>query len=242
MKYFIISDIHSNLEALNPVLEEIDTEKPDIKICLGDIVGYGPNPDECVELIFSNFDIILAGNHDQAVTGEYSSESFNPLARTAVLWTQAKMKDENIARLKSLELKNIKNDITCVHATPTHPEEFGYILHSIEAQKHFLTLTTSICFIGHTHIPMVYIQNKDGSVDESAKKSITLKNNKKYIINVGSVGQPRDRNPLASYGVYDSETNNFDIKRLSYDIDSVQEKMKKAGLPPYLINRLSRGV
>ncbi len=241
MKYFIVSDIHSNLEALNPVLKDMEAEKPDIKICLGDIVGYGPNPDECTELIFSNFDIILAGNHDQAVTGKYSTESFNPLARTAVLWTQAKMKDENIAKLKSLELKNIKNDITCVHATPTHPEEFGYILHSFEAQKHFLTLTTSKCFIGHTHIPVVYIQNKDGSVNESVKKSIQLKMDEKYIINVGSVGQPRDRNPLASYGIYDSEANTFNIKRVSYDIDSVQEKMKKAGLPPYLINRLSRG-
>jgi len=242
MKYFIISDIHSNLEALNPVLKDMEAEKPDIKICLGDIVGYGPDPDECTQLIFSNFDIIVAGNHDQAVTGQYSTESFNPLARTAVLWTQAKMKDENIARLKSLELKIIKNDITCVHSTPTHPEEFGYILNSYEAQKHFPDLTTSVCFIGHSHIPIVYIQHKDGAVNESAKTSIKFKKDEKYIINVGSVGQSRDRIPQASYGIYNSESNTFKIKRRSYDIDSVQEKMREAGLPPYLINRLSRGV
>ncbi len=242
MKYFIISDIHSNLEALRTVLKEIETEEPDIKVCLGDIVGYGPNPDECTELIFSTFDLILAGNHDQAVAGQYSTETFNPLARMAVEWTQTIIKYENISKLKSLKLIKILNDITFVHATPIAPEKFGYILSPREAKKNFSSLTTSKCFIGHTHIPTIYIQNKDGFVEESTKILINFKKDKKYIINVGSIGQPRDRSSLASYGIYDSKLNTFEIKRLAYDIDTVQDKMKKAGLPSYLIDRLAKGV
>ena len=117
MKYFIISDIHSNLEALTSVLEEVDKEKPDIKVCLGDIVGYGPDPDECTDLIFSTFDIIIAGNHDQAVTGEYSTQTFNPLARIAVEWSQTHMKNSNIIKLKSLEAEAVRQQLLSKYDT-----------------------------------------------------------------------------------------------------------------------------
>jgi len=241
MKYFIISDIHSNLEALTSILKQMEREKPDIKVCLGDIVGYGPNPDECTELVFSAFDIIIAGNHDQAVTGQYSTATFNPLARMAVEWSQTHMKNSNIIKLKSLEVITIKNDITFVHATPHAPERFGYILSQYEAKNNFPALSTSLCFIGHTHVPRIYMLSKNGEVEETWGKSIHLQKNNKYIFNVGSVGQPRDRSPLAGYAIYDSTPNTYEIKRLSYDIAAVQKKMKQAGLPSFLISRLARG-
>ena len=172
MKYFIVSDIHGNLEAMQSVLKEMKKEKPDVKVCLGDIVGYGPDPDECTELAFSVFDVIVAGNHDQAVTGQYSTDTFNPLARMAVEWSQTQITEKNIARLKSLNLITIKNNLTFVHATPSAPGQFEYILSTYKAKNDFPDLTTPLCFIGHTHIPIIYTQHKKGNVKQVMEKSL----------------------------------------------------------------------
>src|SRR3990172_12337150 len=155
MKYAIISDIHGNLEALESVLDDIERRKVDSILCLGDIIGYGPNPNECVELIKSKAKIILAGNHDYAPLGKIDISYFNPWARSAIEWTRGELSEESVEFLLSLPLKAEIDGFTIVHATPYHPQEWNYIITIGDAIKNFPEFKNQICFIGHSHVPMI---------------------------------------------------------------------------------------
>jgi diadenosine tetraphosphatase ApaH/serine/threonine PP2A family protein phosphatase len=241
MLYGIISDIHGNLEALGVVLYQLrNVEK---LICLGDIVGYGPNPNECVEKVRELEIPTLAGNHDRAATGDMALSWFNRNARDAVIWTQKELTKENIEYLKKLPLILDEGDFHIVHGSLRAPLE-EYITSFSEALPTFERMEKPLCFVGHSHIPLFIAMNRDGSYDGRElldKEEVRVGDYQKVIINVGGVGQPRDRDPRASFGIYNSETRIFTLRRVEYNIEKVQQKMETAGLPIPLIERLRYG-
>jgi predicted phosphodiesterase len=236
----VISDVHSNLEALNSVLENIEKECADNILFIGDIVGYGPDPNECIEIIRKKSNIVLAGNHDLASVGMHNTIFFNPLARVAIEWTCSVLSDENKDFLSNLPLTErlARDSVFLVHGSPYEPEKWHYVLNSADARKNFDYFKEIICFVGHSHIPLIMKRSFDGEVSSLKDKSI-LKEKSRYIINTGSVGQPRDGNPDSAYALL--RDNTIEIKRVSYDILLTQKKMRKAGLPSHLIDRLSVG-
>ena len=241
MKYAIISDIHGNLEALQSVLSDIERHGIETIICLGDLVGYGPNPNECVELIRDKADIVLAGNHDHAPVGKLDISYFNPWARTAIEWTREQLAASTVEFLTGLPLKKDVDGFTVVHATPFRPEEWNYIITIGDAIKNFPEFPGQICFIGHSHVPMV-ISLDDGDVCSVVRENpVNIKDGLRYIINVGSVGQPRDFNPLACFGIYDDLEKVYELCRVEYDIATTQSKIKESNLPAFLAERLEVG-
>ncbi|MCK5120004.1 MAG: metallophosphoesterase family protein [Candidatus Latescibacteria bacterium] len=240
MRYGIISDIHGNLEALHAVLDHLSRERIERYVCLGDLVGYGANPNECVALVRELTDWVIAGNHDWVAVGLADNRAFNPHAKNAALWTARCLTEEHRSYLCSLPLKRSDGDFLFVHSTPEAPERWRYILSSHEAGKHFDVLNAQICFIGHSHRPVVFALNDEEHVLVLGT-DFRIKPNWKYIVNVGSVGQPRDGDPRAAYAVFDAEETTVEIKRVSYDIEKAQQKIRGAGLPDIEAERLAYG-
>ncbi len=243
MRFAFISDIHANLEALEAVLDDIGTQNIDEVICLGDIVGYGANPNECCELISSRAPVTLLGNHDAAAVDQLSTQHFNIHAKIAIEWTSKNLKKENQAFLDALPFKATKPSMTLVHATPYEPNMWYYITSLEEAAFNCQFFDTQLCFVGHTHIPIVIVLDKDKELYVHQDSSIHLDEVEggRLLINVGSVGQPRDRNPKSCYGIFDNDTGEFIYRRVAYDIDKTQAKMKKIKMPEFLITRLQDG-
>ncbi len=240
MRWGILSDIHANFQALEAVLTALAKERIERYLCLGDIVGYGAEPGACIAEIEKLNPLTIAGNHDWASVGLFDITYFNPDARAAVLWTARYITDEDKKFLSSLDLIRQEDELTLVHGSLLHPERFEYILDISSAKQSFACLQTRNCFIGHTHVPGTFI--KDGQrCTFTVQTKLKLKAPQTYIINAGSVGQPRDGNPQAIYLVYDSETEQLEIKRVSYDIQKAQEKIVQAGLPRMLAERLALG-
>ncbi|HLF13589.1 MAG TPA: metallophosphoesterase family protein [Bacteroidota bacterium] len=232
MRIAIISDIHSNLEALNRALKEIEREKVDEIICLGDIVGYGANPNECVDIVKELSPHVLLGNHDEAAIDLSKTEFFNPFARIAAEWTGDTLTEENKDYIAGLPLILERNGIFLVHASPVHPQEWNYILTPSDAAENFPAMPSEVCFIGHSHVPEVF--------GEDLWTRNVVKG-EKFIVNVGSIGQPRDGNPKLSFGIFDTELWSYRNLRLDYDIELAAFKIKKAGLPKNLADRLFVG-
>lgn len=241
MKIAFISDVHSNLEALTSVRKSLQNVGNDKVLFLGDIVGYGANPNECIEIIKDLSDDILAGNHDWAAVGKSSAEYFNIVAKEAIEWTQDKLTEQNKAFLSSLALKGEWEELIYVHATPSHPEEWNYIFNIFDATDNFETFSQPLCFVAHSHQPVIFVQTKTGSISSERSTYMTLQKDFRYIINSGSVGQPRDGNPLSSYGIYDTEKKEYRLIRVQYDVTRAQKKILDAGLPPFLASRLGMG-
>lgn len=241
MRWGIFSDIHSNLEALEAVIKAYKSERIDIYLCLGDIVGYGANPIECIQITKDIAQIIIAGNHDWAVAGLFSLEYFNVWARQAALWTQQIIDLANRNFLASLKLIHENEDLVMVHGSLNQPEEFNYMTDFTEASQTFALMAKPICFLGHTHAVGVFIRDKEGKLDYQTDVRLKLKENHQYIVNVGSVGQPRDGINQASFCIYDTERKEVLIKRVSYDIKTAQRKILANGLPQFLAARLSTG-
>ncbi len=238
--YAVISDVHGNLESLSTTLDTIKKEKSDALLFLGDIVGYGPNPNECIDILKRETEIVLAGNHDYAVLGLTDIKYFNPYARAAVEWTQEVLSEENKAFLRRLPLtEELDDSILLVHATPREPEQWHYLLSPWDAYINFHFFTERICLIGHSHEPAIIERSPESKII-FYKDRADIKEGHRYIINVGSVGQPRDGNPDAAYALLNK--NSIEIKRVSYDIVLTQKKMRDVGLPSALINRLSKGI
>lgn len=239
--YAVLSDVHSNLEALKSVLHDIRKRAITSIYVAGDIVGYGPEPDECLEILRQGGRKIIAGNHDFGVAGVEDPEKFNEYARIAIQWTKEKMLKDNIKFLGLLPLKIVDNteDITLVHSTPFEPEEWHYLHDETDAEINFLNFSTRLCFVGHSHRPFIFEKTEQGDMI-TYKQSANIKSGNRYIINTGSVGQPRDRDPRSSYAIVDDK--HIEIVRVSYDIETTQDKMVKAGLPIQLINRLLLGM
>lgn len=241
MKILVISDIHANLTALEAVIEDAG----DIAAtwCLGDVVGYGPDPNECVQRIrgLPN-SICLLGNHDAAALDELDIDSFNPDARKAVLWTQKTLSSENKAFLQERPKKVTVDNVTLAHGSPRHPV-WEYLLDTRTATQNFSHFETPYCFVGHSHLPVIY-HLRDGN--DSANLLIpetqqSLDLTPRAILNPGSVGQPRDRDPRASYAVFDTDELVWEQRRVKYDVVSVQERMETAELPERHIRRLAAG-
>ncbi len=243
MKYFIFSDIHGNLEALNVVLEQRDEFGPDKTVCLGDVVGYGPNPNECIQRVKEMTDFTIMGNHDHAVLGLTEIEYFNQYAKIAVLWTREVLTEENFLILNDYLFQKSFDNILFVHSTPLHPERWDYIFHPLEGKYYLQHQVEQVCFIGHSHQPVFFEEDQNGQVifDRQTSFSLQVREGYKYIVNVGSVGQPRDGYPETSFATYDTEKGVIEVKRLPYEIEETQRKMTEANLPSFLIERLAYG-
>lgn len=240
MKIAIISDIHGNYDALEAVLEDIDQQGGVTQIyCLGDIIGYGAMPNECTAKIREIGAIRVAGNHDFASVGKLSFEFFNTYAKKSAVWTKDQLTQENIDWIQESDYKKEVENFTLVHGTPFSPEMFHYISTLNDAKVSFEEMNTEICFVGHSHVPIVFFDTNP--ISYVVKDEIKISKKEKTIINVGSVGQPRDENPKSCYALYDDEEGTVKLVRVKYDIDAAYAKIIKAGLPEILAARLREG-
>ena len=245
MRYAIISDIHSNLEALEAALELIDKERVDKILCLGDIVGYNTNPNECAEITRERGIKAIMGNHDRASCGMSEPDNFNEYAKEAVLWTREHITKENSDYLKSFkEFFLLEDKFLLVHGSPRNPDEYIFNARSAGENLQYLENNfkdASICFFGHTHVKALYCsQGKQGVVSDS-EEGITFSGEETFLVNPGSVGQPRDGDKRGSFIIFDSEKRLIRFKAVSYDIEKTASKVIRAGLPVFLAERLFVG-
>lgn len=241
MRYAFISDIHSNIEAFDAVLADIEKEKPDRILFLGDIVGYGPSPNECIDRLLQVADFSLGGNHDWAVVGKTPDDYFNPFAKEAVDWTGKVLREDNREFLLRTKASDIIDGFQVAHSTPYNPEEWRYIMSQKEALENYSSIRGQLCFIGHSHQPLIIEYQDSSNVRVHRDKVFQFVPENKYIINIGSVGQPRDANVNSCWVLFDSNENRVEYHRVPYDIAAVQKKMENVGLPRYLIDRLALG-
>ncbi len=242
MKWAILSDIHGNLEALRAVGEDLRFQGAERIVCLGDVVGYGADPNEAVALLRGLTDSVVAGNHDHGAVGLTEIDHFNSAAREAILWTRDHLSPENAAYLRSLPLILQEGNVTLVHASPLEPEEWHYVLTYPDAEEGFRALPGDLAFIGHSHRPVIVAKGADGRIGSVLSDETRLEKGVRYIINVGSVGQPRDGDPRSAYGFYDDSEKIYSLKRVPYDIGAARKKITKAGLPRVLAQRLAKGM
>ncbi len=228
MKYAVISDIHSNFEALTKVLRDIHKRHINEIICLGDVVGYGANPDEVAEVVRSEVRYAVRGNHDDALYDEGTYSMINPYARAAVDYSREVLSAENGEWLKGLPLTHKLDDVLLVHSSPSDPHEWKYVVTEADARVELSSFEEKICLIGHTHVPVIF-RRKTGSTTV------------RELINVGSVGQPRDGDSRASYGIIDTADFTYENFRVEYDCRMAGNKIIAAGLPPFLAERLQKG-
>jgi predicted phosphodiesterase len=239
MRFAIFSDIHANLEALEAVLRDAETQKCTNYVCLGDIVGYNANPHECVSRIDEMDCPTVKGNHDEQASLLESSRDFNELAECAIEWTREHLTDKDKQWLRDLRLQRQVRDFTVVHATLDTPGQWGYVFNNLDAAASFTYQHTTVCFFGHTHVPMAFI--RDDGVQRSRVDQLRIDVAKKYFINVGSVGQPRDGDWRAAYCIFDVENECVEQRRVKYQLEIAQKKIIDAGLPHLLAERLAVG-
>src|SRR5436853_3478003 len=239
MRFAIFSDIHANLEALEAVLADARENKCTDFVCLGDVVGYNANPHECVARIREMDCPIVKGNHDEQASLVESSRDFNEMAEAAIQWTRDHLSDADKEWLRALKLQRQVRDFTIVHATLDTPEQWGYVFNNLDAAASFTYQHTTVCFFGHTHVPMVFI--RDEGVRRELIDHVRIEPAKKYFINVGRVGQPRDGDWRAAYCIFDIENDVVELRRVRYQLDAAQNKILNAGLPPLLAERLALG-
>ena len=239
MKYAIIADIHANWEALQVVLEDIRAQKCTHTACLGDVVGYNANPKECLDIIRSMNIPCVKGNHDEYCSIDEHLEGFNPHAAEAVTWTRQQLTEEDRKWLRDLKYMRLVASFSIVHATLDVPQRWGYVFDKLAAAASFTYQNTSVCFFGHTHVPVAFI--RDSVVRGGTYSKFKVEPGRKYFVNVGSVGQSRDGVAKATYAVYDMDEQSIELRRLDYDIPAAQAKIRAAGLPERLAERLALG-
>ena len=240
MRFAIFGDIHANLEALQAVLADAEANSCTHYVCLGDIVGYNANPHECLEIVRNLGCPVVKGNHDEQASILEDLEGFNPLAEEAINWTREHLTEEDKEWLRDLRMVRQVRDYTIVHATLDTPHKWGYVFNQLDAAASFNYQHTPLCFYGHTHAPRAYVL--DGtSVRSLTFDKLRIEPQKKYFINVGSVGQPRDGDWHASYAIYHADKKYVELRRIEYDINTAQDKIVDAGLPQRLADRLALG-
>jgi predicted phosphodiesterase len=239
MRYAILADIHANYEGLQAVLEDAREQGATHYACLGDVVGYNADPGECLEVIRQLRCPVVRGNHDHYCSHSDSLEGFHPLAANVIDWTRTRLSSEQREYLGNLALVDSVESFTIVHSTLDTPEEWGYVFDKLEAEANFSYQTTSLCFYGHTHVPMVF--EKSDSIRAGTYRQLKLEVGRKYLINVGSVGQPRDGDPRAAYVMYDLDKGTIELRRVPYDFRETQRKILDHGLPHRLAFRLAQG-
>ncbi len=245
MRYAVLSDIHSNLVALEAVLADLADDPIDRYLCLGDIVGYGARPNQCCDVIRDLHAICVRGNHDEAAVDTAKAEWFTAPARACILWTAEQLREDNRALLSSLPpVQIINHRFTLCHGSVPDPNH--YTVSPADALLSLAAMTTDIAFFGHTHYSEWFIADSNGRLPSGhpvpAGGRLCLGNGHRYLVNPGAVGQPRDGNELASYAVYDDEAGEVTIRRVSYDIAKTAQQMKAAGLPEAMYARLWLGV
>jgi predicted phosphodiesterase len=244
MRVLVVSDIHANFTALEAVLEDA-AGRYDTVWCLGDTVGYGPEPDACVARVRSLAALTVIGNHDWAALGRMDVEDFNPEARRAVMWTREHLSEESLKWLSELPSAPLAHDaFTLTHASPRDPI-WEYVLYPAVATENFAHFDTSFCLVGHTHVPALHVlvegEAKARPMQPTFGEPMQLRAGWRAILNPGSVGQPRDNDRRAAYALLDTETVRWEHRRASYDVETTQKRMRDAGLPERLINRLAFG-
>ena len=239
MKYAVIADIHANWEAFQVVLEDTKAQKCTHYCCVGDVVGYGANPKECLDIVRGMNMPCVKGNHDEYCSSEEDLDGFNPHAAEAVTWTRKQLSAPDRQWLRELKYVRMVASFSMVHATLDGPQRWGYVFDKLMAAASFTYQNTSVCFFGHTHVPVAFV--RDSVVRGGSYSKFRVEPGRKYFVNVGSVGQPRDGNPKCAYVIYDLDEGSIEIRRLDYDIATAQKKILAAGLPPRLADRLSFG-
>ncbi len=242
MRALIVSDVHSNLEAFTSVIDDADRRGGFSQIwSLGDLVGYGPDPAECMNLLAEHEHLAVAGNHDLAAAGRLSVEAFNPYAAEASRWTAAHVTPDQAQALAEQPLKIEQGDFTLVHGSPRDPV-WEYVVSQASAAVSFLHFDTNWCLLGHSHVPFLCVpyENTTAFINFPENSPVAL-GSERMLINPGSVGQPRDGDSRASYAVFDSDEGAIYHHRTEYDVAQTQRKMTAAGLPQPLIDRLSQG-
>lgn len=219
-------------------MDYLKAEKISKIICLGDVVGYGPRPNECVEIVKENCEICLMGNHDHAVLGLTDIEYFNQYARDSVIWTQKHISPENKTFLKHLPFTHTMDEILFVHSTPIKPEEWNYIFSEQDARRNLEYISQNLVFIGHSHIPVIF--QYDGSSLSADQLELDLQN-ERYIVNVGSVGQPRNEDPRSCFVIYDDQNQTINYIKLEYDVKKTFQEIIDNKLSPFLAMRLLHG-
>lgn len=242
----ILGDIHANLEALQAVLEDARSQAVTDFLCVGDVVGYNANPQECADLVRSVCSVVVRGNHDHYCSGDKSLEDFQPNAAIAIDWTRRQLNADTAAWLSSLPLsKNLfQYSFSLVHGTLDMPDQWGYVFDAVDAEAHFAYQTSPVCFHGHTHVPVVF-EKAGGRVARYAAPEpgmrVSLTFGHKYFINTGSVGQPRDGIAKSSYVIYEPRSRIVEFRRVPFDVAAAAEKVRSAGLPARLADRLEAG-
>ena len=244
MKYAILGDIHSNLCALEKVLAAIESEGADRILSVGDVVGYGAAPKQAIDLVREHGVTVVKGNHDAACVGEIDPAYFNPYARAAVEWTRAVLERGDLEWLAALPLTVELEHCQVAHGTLAHPERFDYIQTVEDALPSLDELTRLVCFVGHTHVPVSIMRLLDdpSHAAYTLEPEIDLTEARQAIVNVGSVGQPRDEDRRAAYALYDSDQRRVSLRRVEYDIEREAARIREAGLPDMLAERLFLGV
>jgi diadenosine tetraphosphatase ApaH/serine/threonine PP2A family protein phosphatase len=243
MRYALIADIHANLTAYTAVLDDIKLKGGVEEIwCLGDVVGYGPDPHQCIELLRQYNHVCVAGNHDWAAIGKLDTSNFNPDAAVACRWTAQQLTPEDVKYLESLPLVIQKGDFTLVHGSPREPI-WEYLMSTSGAKENFAYFQSPFCLVGHSHVPLAFRYGDDGvcSFGSFSPYAGLILGRSRLIINPGGVGQPRDGDPRASYAIYDSERKMVRLYRVPYDIDATQVRMVRHNLPMRLVVRLGYG-
>jgi diadenosine tetraphosphatase ApaH/serine/threonine PP2A family protein phosphatase len=238
--FAILGDIHSNLDALNVVLDDCRSQGVTDFLCTGDVVGYNACPRECLKIVRELGCPVVMGNHDHYVSTCQNLEDFNPHAAAVIEWTRHQLDDGEIEYLRNMPFIKTQMGITLVHSTLDNPEAFGYVFDHLQAGAHFARQVTPLCFHGHTHCPMIY-EKQIGAVYRIDAQDFKLPIGRKYFVNVGSVGQPRDGDPRAAYAIYRPATREVSFRRLEYDIEAAQQRILAAGLPTRLAERLAIG-
>ncbi len=230
MRYAFVSDIHSNLPAWNAVLADIAAQKVRKIICLGDVVGYGPQPEAVLESVYRHVDYFVMGNHDAVVAGRMSDDSFNDLARAMIRWTAERIPQKAKAFLAEQPLVLEAKGFICAHGSLDRPQAFNYILSPQEALDTWSATDKPIVFIGHSHIPAIFVLGESGTPHLIPSQDFVMEEGKRYIVNAGSVGDPRDADSRASYCLFDDATGVVSFRRVPFDYEAVRAEAAKAGL------------
>ncbi|MEW6074166.1 MAG: metallophosphoesterase [Planctomycetota bacterium] len=244
MRYGVLGDIHGNLSALNEALRCLDRAGVDVLVSTGDIVGYGAAPSECIELLRARGAVVVKGNHDAACTGELDDRTFNPYARAAVAWTRSVLRPAETAWLRALPFTATLADCQVAHGTLLRPALFDYVLSSTDADPSLEIQIRPLCFVGHSHVPLAVLRLQEAPLTSAYTRDdeIDLQGVCKALVNVGSVGQPRDEDPRTTFVLYDASAQRIWIRRTEYDIEAEVQRICRAGLPSVLAERLRLGV
>lgn len=239
MKYAILGDVHANLEALTAVLEDAKAQGVTHYACTGDVVGYNADPKACLQIIRSLGCQVVQGNHDYYAACNENMELFTPMAQKSIRWTRKHLSPFERKYLRHLPLIIDIENFTIVHSSLSNPHRWNYIFKSKAADANFRNQFNNVCFFGHTHVPLAFVKGE--TIEKGFYETLNIRPNYQYLINVGSVGQPRDRNPKAAYAIYDLDESTVTMRRIDYDIDQTQIKIRAAGLPFRNALRLANG-